>query len=508
MAEATKFKDVQEALKHNDNLLKEFIESTDLKFQEVILDINQKFSKLERLLESLIRSQYDKGRIKLTRRSPATRRHCNKLFPLFPMDEHSKVTFAGHFMKGRADLWFLEYIEGKMGINWDRFCEMLVERFILAGGEYVLIEFSNLTQESDVSSYQERFEELKSFVKIKYPSLGEKFFISKFLGGLNLELRLEVQKFHPKSLPEVVNIARLEEYKIQIAGFSNKSQKLNFINKGLCYHCDEKYSFSHNYKNKQFNLIVAKSKIEENEREERGIEAEITEQEDEEGITIHAIIGNRAKTTLKIMGMVKKRKLSILIDSGSTHSFLDTDTARELNWADWMWSYSPVTFDYKQGWVSIHNEGRKITLKGVDDHIEVEMLGGKGLKKFFRKASHGILAHLFAINAEEEQQQSPSSIARLLLKFEIVAYRLKLPTTTRMHPVFHVSLLKKQIKAKYFANVNLPTVDDQGCLQVYPFAILSRRILSHKKKPLTQVLVHWSNSLPEEATWENWNTFQ
>ena len=52
--------------------------------------------------------------------------------------------------------------------------------------------------------------------------------------------------------------------------------------------------------------------------------------EDKNGISIHAIIGNRAMTTLKIVGMVKKRGLTILIDSGSTHSFLDCDTVREL----------------------------------------------------------------------------------------------------------------------------------------------------------------------------------
>ena len=52
---------------------------------------------------------------------------------------------------------------------------------------------------------------------------------------------------------------------------------------------------------------------------------------DENGISINAINGNQAKATLKIVGNVKKRKLTILIDSCSTHSFLDCDIARELN---------------------------------------------------------------------------------------------------------------------------------------------------------------------------------
>lgn len=63
------------------------------------------------------------------------------------------------------------------------------------------------------------------------------------------------------------------------------------------------------------------------EEDEEGMELGVAENE----ISIHALVGNRAKTILKIVGVVKKRKLTVLIDSGSTHSFLDYDTARELN---------------------------------------------------------------------------------------------------------------------------------------------------------------------------------
>ena len=101
----------------------------------------------------------------------------------------------------------------------------------------------------------------------------------------------------------------------------------------MCYHCDEKYSINHKYKNRQFNLIIAeeydddRAYMEGKNGEDSGMELAM----DENGVSIHAIIGNQAKTTLKIIGTIKKRKLTILIDSGSTHSVLDYDIAKEQN---------------------------------------------------------------------------------------------------------------------------------------------------------------------------------
>lgn len=97
---------------------------------------------------------------------------------------------------------------------------------------------------------------------------------------------------------------------------------------GLCFHCDEKYSYGHVCKNKQFNLIIVEDE-ECNQEEEPEIEEGI--EEIQGGISINALLGNKSSTTLKITGNKGKKKLSILIDSSSTSSFLDSNTADELN---------------------------------------------------------------------------------------------------------------------------------------------------------------------------------
>ena len=86
-----------------------------------------------------------------------------------------------------------------------------------------------------------------------------------------------------------------------------------------------------------------------------------------------------------------------------------------------------------------------------------------------------------------------------------VAYRLQLPAHAKIHATFHVSLLKKKVGQQSVAP-HLPTATtDQGHLLLEPVAILDRRMVKRGNQAATQVLVQWSNSFPEDATWEFWH---
>lgn len=90
-------------------------------------------------------------------------------------------------------------------------------------------------------------------------------------------------------------------------------------------------------------------------------------------------------------------------------------------------------------------------------------------------------------------------------KVGAVAYKLKLPEQARIHPTFHVSLLKKKLGSQCNSSPDLPPMDSEGFFLVEPVAILDRRLVKQNNAPNVEVLVQWANTLPTEATWENWD---
>ena len=66
-----------------------------------------------------------------------------------------------------------------------------------------------------------------------------------------------------------------------------------------------------------------------------------------------------------------------------------------------------------------------------------------------------------------------------------------------------MSCLKKCVGEGVVAHNQLPTVQEDGQLLVKPMTILDRKVVKKHNQPVTQVLIHWSNSFLEDATWED-----
>lgn len=87
-----------------------------------------------------------------------------------------------------------------------------------------------------------------------------------------------------------------------------------------------------------------------------------------------------------------------------------------------------------------------------------------------------------------------------------VAYRLKLPPTSKIHPVFHVSLLKKRVGAANHISPTLPQFDSQGEIIWVPAQVLDVASVREKKHLITKWLIQWTGLPVEDATWENAQT--
>jgi hypothetical protein len=88
---------------------------------------------------------------------------------------------------------------------------------------------------------------------------------------------------------------------------------------------------------------------------------------------------------------------------------------------------------------------------------------------------------------------------RVIAKVGTVAYRLELPPSSAIHPVFHVSQLKKAVDAPHAVTTELPS---ESAIWSVPERILQQHLLRKGTTFVVQGLIKWSE-LPESlATWE------
>lgn len=106
--------------------------------------------------------------------------------------------------------------------------------------------------------------------------------------------------------------------------------------KGLCYFCNEKYVFGHKCKNlKQLYLIEVEEHEEvesaqEKEAAQEDREIELTRPLEQMEISVHALNGSLGFRKLRVTGYHSKKPLHILVDTGSSHNFIDPKVVKGL----------------------------------------------------------------------------------------------------------------------------------------------------------------------------------
>ena len=86
-----------------------------------------------------------------------------------------------------------------------------------------------------------------------------------------------------------------------------------------------------------------------------------------------------------------------------------------------------------------------------------------------------------------------------------MAYKLELPTASRLHPVFHVSCLKKVIGDKLPVQTILPELDEEGKIILEPEAVTETRSRQLRNRSISEYLIKWKNLSAKDSTWEDEN---
>lgn len=186
-----------------------------------------------------------------------------------------------------------------------------------------------------MEAYQRQFERLSSQSTTLTSEQEKEIFIS----GLREALAVEVELHNPVNLTTAMSLARLYERRTEKNRVQepkpprpfhqsqvNSGTKPPFIKRlsrvemeerramGLCYNCDEKFEPGHRCK-KLFWLEAIQ---------------EDTMDDDEPAISLHAISGTQNAQTMQVEGNINGLPLLVLIDSGSTHSFVNEALIHQL----------------------------------------------------------------------------------------------------------------------------------------------------------------------------------
>jgi hypothetical protein len=92
---------------------------------------------------------------------------------------------------------------------------------------------------------------------------------------------------------------------------------------------------------------------------------------------------------------------------------------------------------------------------------------------------------------------------RILAKVGQAAYKLHLPGTADIHPIFHVSQLKKHLGPRVVPKDNLPMVTPDGHIKVQSVSVLDTRAMQRRDEVVTQWLIQRQNLSADQATWED-----
>ncbi|GJV76968.1 retrotransposon-related protein [Tanacetum coccineum] len=309
---------------------------------------------------------------------------CEQFFEIDQVSDSHKVQLASIHLYDTASLWHRQFVK-LMGENasWNSFKEAILLRF---GSAYddPMAEIKNLRQVGNIEEYQNAFDKLNSRV-----DLPEEQQISFYIAGLQKEIELAVRMFRPKTLAEVYNLSKIQDAALKLnkqryrppllptprfitnqntqspqnsvvvkqtpapnttlaakSSFNTPYPKRQLSQKefqerrakNLCFYCDEKYTPGHSCRGQVFNLEVVADSVDTSQDDSFLETGEDLLQEEGTGeiieftpqISLHALNGVESFQTMRVTGHVGKQSLHILIDTGSTHNFLDLDKAKKL----------------------------------------------------------------------------------------------------------------------------------------------------------------------------------
>lgn len=380
---------------------------------------------------------------------------CVAYFDMYHVRPQNWVTTASLYVDGHAALWLQAYRQLHSQVTWNRFCQAVIEEFGPDEFEDQMHKLLQLRQLGSVTEYRVQFEVYMYHLLALDPTLSTKFFVTQFVLGLKDELRAAVRIQAPTSITRATVFARIQEEELEAtrprhrpapAGrpppvvaqvaprpraapddFARERQLRDFRRaNNLCFKCGERYSKDHQCKRHGAQLLTIQVGEFGEILNEEAVYAlgllddpiEPPPQADLCMLSAQAVTGTESSIAFRLPVRVGNQTMLLLLDSGSSHSFINTNFAESvglvtksiaavpvrvangqyitcdrmvpsLEWhcqgqvfktdlrllelgaydgvlgKDWLDSFSPMTCHWSENKISFDYEGQSVTLQGL-----------------------------------------------------------------------------------------------------------------------------------------------
>ncbi|XP_061364975.1 uncharacterized protein LOC133308371 [Gastrolobium bilobum] len=284
-------------------------------------------------------------------------------FGLQQVPDSMKVKLAGMRMEGLAGPWFQWLFNGGSVQSWEQLKLAIRQRF--GGTAYTDLRgvLSKLTQEGSLNDYIKNFEALINQVA----DFSDEILMSFFVSGLLPDLRRAIQLHSPTTLHQAMQLSlTYDAHFVELrSSFTSAGSKKSFVKSsytveqpkpltailpsdkpalpalpsnvpfkklstedlrkrrelGLCYTCGEKWNSRHKCPAKLF-LLVGDVDDQLEEPEEQIVWQPEVAHEDSHEAALHSLKGEMNPRALQFRVTFKGQFIAILIDSGSSHNFI------------------------------------------------------------------------------------------------------------------------------------------------------------------------------------------
>lgn len=307
-------------------------------------------------------------------------------FDMYSVDPSLWIKVATMHLKGPAARWFSSRAEQCRASTWPVFCQSLLDRFGKDEHEAFIRSLFRIRQTSTVSEYVERFSALVDNLVAYGRPMDPIYFVQRFVDGLREDIRAVVFVQRPSSLDsacvfallqeevstshrhvdgrrlelflperslasnplplprplvtEKRNVPTIEGRRTELHRHSTGEDKLAALRayrraRGLCQRCAEKWSRDHQCpQSVQLHVLQEVLDLYVDDAEGSSVSTVADQVAGDQVfmmLSAAAVSGEEAFLTVKFQGVIQGFEVLVLVDSGSSHSFLSSALATKLS---------------------------------------------------------------------------------------------------------------------------------------------------------------------------------